>query len=347
MSRVTVGALLGREAERAAVDALIERVRGGWDQLCAVRCWFVALAIVGLGLIAGSGCASRSSAVHGWHSRAPTYVVFDRKQKRGPNHDIYIANAAGSRERRLTSWAGDEQSPRFSPDGKKIVFRVAAGPEIAPDIWVMNRDGSGKHDLTRTPSRTEWSPTWTPDGRHIVFSCAPPNQVGAVGNDLCVMNPDGSHRRYLIRTFNSSEEYPTFDPSGRRFAYVYYDATGYFELWTADANGSDRRSLTPPRVMETWPSWSPDGRKIAFKRDAGRGDIWVMRPDGSGKRNLTNTPDLDEQFPAWLPDGRLSFVRGDGRRESSYALWVMNADGADQHELIDHVSGWADWAAAP
>jgi TolB protein len=312
-----------------------------------VRCCFLALTIGGLSLITGSGCSSGSSAVRDWHSRPPTYVVFDRKENRGPNHDIYIANADGSSERRLTSWAGDEQSPRFSPDGKKIVFRAAAGPEIAPDILIMNREGGGKRNLTRTPRRTEWSPTWTPDGRHIVFSCAPPNQVGAVGNDLCAMNPDGSHRRYLIRTFNSSEEYPTFDPNGRRFAYISYGATGYFEIWTADANGSNRRRLTPVGVMETWPSWSPDGRKIAFKRDSGRGDIGLMRPDGSGERSLTRTPDLDEQFPAWLPDGRLSFVRGNGRSESSYALWVMNVDGSDEHKLIDHVSGWADWSAVP
>jgi Tol biopolymer transport system component len=68
-----------------------------------------------------------------------------------------------------------------------------------------------------------------------------------------------------------------------------------------------------------------------------------MRPDGSGKRNLTRTPGLDEQFPAWLPDGRLSFTRGDGTSESGYGLWVMNADGSDQRELVSHVSGWGDW----
>jgi hypothetical protein len=68
-----------------------------------------------------------------------------------------------------------------------------------------------------------------------------------------------------------------------------------------------------------------------------------MRPDGSGKRNLTHTPDLDEQFPAWLPDGRLSFTRGDGFNEPTYDLWVMDADGSNQAELIQHVSGWADW----
>lgn len=70
-----------------------------------------------------------------------------------------------------------------------------------------------------------------------------------------------------------------------------------------------------------------------------------MRPDGSAKRNLTRTPTLDEQFPAWLPDGRLGFTRGDGTHERSYGLWVMDADGANQRELIPDAAGWADWTA--
>lgn len=203
----------------------------------------------------------------------------------------------------------------------------------------MRRDGTHKRNLTRTRRQTEWSPTFTPNGRRIVYSCG--SAATDVGNDLCVMNTDGTHRRVLLRDPNGSEEYPSFAPNGARFAYIRYDARGTFQVWTATANGRRRRRL----IDATWPAWSPDGGRIAFKRPAGTGDVWVMRPNGSAKRNLTRTPDLDEQFPAWLPDGRLGFTRGNGVDESSYSLWVMDSDGSHQTEVIPNVSGWADWTA--
>ena len=76
------------------------------------------------------------------------------------------------------------------------------------------------------------------------------------------------------------------------------------------------------------------------------GDIWLMNPDGSGRRNLTRTPSLSEQFPAWLPDGRLSFCRGDGKHESSYGLWILSPAASLPVLLIENVSGWPDWTAA-
>ena len=303
------------------------------------------LALVGLmGVVVATSCGNTAGQSTSSKSKAATYVVFSRQQRVGSkNHDIFIADANGHNVRQLTSSPGDEQTPKFSPDGNKIVFRAASGPEDAPEIWVMNRDGTEKANLTRTPRETEWSPTWTPEGRSIIFSCGSSAQ-GAVGNDLCVMNPDGSGRRYLLQDPNTSEEYLSFDPSGSEFAYISYGATGNFEIWAANADGTNRRRLSAaPRAADEWPAWSPDGRHIAWTRRAGAGDIWLMNPDGSHKRNLTRTPTLDEQFPAWLPDGRLSFVRGNGRTEASYALWTANADGSAQHKLIRNVSGWADW----
>ena len=300
---------------------------------------------VGVGaLLACSGVSSSASG--GWKPREPTFVVFSRQQSPGSqNHDIYIAAANGSHERRLTSGRGDEQTPKFSPDGKRIVFRAALDPGSAPELWIMNRNGGGKRNLTRTPKKTEWSPVWTPDGKHIAFSCASARPNG-VGNDLCSMKPDGSGRHYLLKDPNRSDEYPTFAPSGRSFAYISYDPLGDFEIWAAKVDGSHRRNLTrSPRITDEWPAWSPNGSSIAWMRGA-HGDIWLMNPDGSGRRNLTGTPRLSEQFPAWLPDGRLSFVRGDGTREPSYGLWIVRPGVSRPRQLITHVSGWPDWTTA-
>jgi TolB protein len=269
-------------------------------------------------------------------------VVLDRRQAGAQNHDLWLGNSDGVVLRRLTTSNGDEQTGRFSPDGRQIVYRSAAGPEMAPDIWLMNADGSGKRNLTRTTNATEWSPEWTHDGRRIVFSCSPASGGAGVGNDLCIMNRDGTARRSLISSRQGSEEYPTFDPTGTRFAYIYFTARSNFQIWIANANGANRHAIATDPAGDTWPAWSPDGRWIAYKRGS-PGDIWIMRPNGSSQQNLTTTPDLDEQFPAWLPDGRLSFVRGDGDNEDSYALWVTDSDRSHATLLFPKVSGWNDW----
>jgi TolB protein len=145
-----------------------------------------------------------------------------------------------------------------------------------------------------------------------------------------------------VRSPATSEEYPTFAPTGRRMAYIRYGSATSFQVWVAKSDGSLPRALAATPAGDTWPAWSPDGRLIAYKHGS-PGDIWVVRPDGTGRRNLTRTPDADEQLPAWLPDGRVTFVRGDGGRERSYGLWVIGRDGDGARLLAPHVSGWADW----
>ena len=71
----------------------------------------------------------------------------------------------------------------------------------------------------------------------------------------------------------------------------------------ADGSGQ-RRRMREAQVNYSLPSWSPDGRKILFvsERD-GNFEVYVMNPDGSGRRNLTRHPGHDSA-PSWSPDGR-------------------------------------------
>ena len=95
-------------------------------------------------------------------------------------------------------------------------------------------------------------------------------------------------------------------------------------------------NLTASDQRETAPAWSPDGEQIAFVRheEVGRAsDVWVMDPDGSGARNLTQRPDVIDTHPSWSPDGQqLAFMSTRGERVN---LWVLDLDTGEVDNLSE------------
>jgi hypothetical protein len=97
--------------------------------------------------------------------------------------------------------------------------------------------------------------------------------------------------------------------------------------------GSKVRRLTFSASLENAPTWSPDGRWIAYSSyRSGHSSIWKMRSDGGQKTRLAGPLLLD--VPAWSPDGRrIAYAGVHGQ------IWMMNADGSGQHALTKTASG--------
>jgi TolB protein len=148
--------------------------------------------------------------------------------------------------------------------------------------------------------------------------------------DVWVANPDGTRARDLTPDRASDAE-PDWSPDGRRVVYASCPSSAcqQRDLYAVDRDGANRARLTRTPQDEGDPDWSPDGGRIAYTRsDGGRFRVWVMRADGSGRRQLTDDPGA---APDWSPDGKRLLYLHLG--SSNQPLYTINADGSARRRL--------------
>ena len=219
---------------------------------------------------------------------------------RAGNDEIYAMNANGSGVTRLTNNAAVDGAPAWSPDGTRIAFHSNRDGHL--EIYVMKANGAGVTRLTKNlPTQcthvtpicpAERAPAWSPNGAKIAFI----HRAGDFGlTALDVMNADGSGVTRL--TYSSLAQRPTWSRTGK-IAFDSYKFEGR-EIYVVKADGSGLTRLTNNTATDDYPSWSPDGTRMAFvsNRD-GNFEIYAMNANGSGVTRLTHSGGVD---PAWGP----------------------------------------------
>ena len=247
---------------------------------------------------------------------------------RDGNREIYVMNADGSTQTRLTNDPASDRSPVWSPDGNRIAF-VTERDAGSPHIYVMNADGSQPMRLSNGPGNDD-SPSWSPDGSRIAFASTRDGR-----SKIYVMNVDGSNVVRLTDTPNADDVVPAWSPDGTRIAF-YSNRDGNREIYVMNADGSQQTRLTFNSAEDAVPAWSPDGTHLAFEsmRDGNR-EIYLMLADGSNQTRLTDNP-ADDTVPAWSPDGsQLVFA---SNRDGRHQLYLMQHDGALQTRLTNSPS---------
>lgn len=165
------------------------------------------------------------------------------------NHDIYIIRTGGTQRKRLTDQTGDCGSPRWSPDGKTILFvrgmllkksrRDMSKEEVdqmrsSQDIFRMNADGSNLKNLTNNNVRDS-TPVWAADGKTIYFSS---DRDGAPY--VYTMDPDGSNVRKIADANTVSA--PNISPDGKYFTYA-KQVNGKTGVYSFDLKSGQERLL--------------------------------------------------------------------------------------------------------
>jgi Tol biopolymer transport system component len=243
----------------------------------------------------------RNARYGGW-SPDGARLAFTREA--GACHDIFVVNADGSGEARLTNGPGCtvNTEPSWSPDGARIAFR--SHREALAELYVMNADGSNQVRLTDS-AMSETAPAWSPDGRKIAFSGFP-NVLTGRNTDIYTVNPDGSGLARLTTDPNFDRD-PDWSPDGSRLAFeraVEDPATGRQkgEVFTVNADGSGYAGLiTGTDITATSPAWSPDGRRIAYtfgnRSRPKAGGVYASDADGTNRVCVV----IGAVLPAWQP----------------------------------------------
>ena len=217
-------------------------------------------------------------------------------------NDLYIVNRNGMNMRWLTRVPGVEDQPEWSPDGMKILFRGVV--DETSDLFLISVDGTGLTNLTAglpLAMTDKRDPTWSRDGTRIAF-------IGAVAGQhkVWVMDADGANARQ-VTTDAGFDMHPTFSPDGQRIAFTRYNAdapTLGDDVMIVPVQGGGVMRLALAGDQRT-PAWSPDGHYIAVSGSAvagtGAGEIYTLRPDGTGLRLRTVNPAWGGGFnPAWI-----------------------------------------------
>lgn len=224
----------------------------------------------------------------------------------------------------------------WSPDGKTIAFDSIRSGKL--NIYTWRIDTRELKRITTTEAN-DFTPEWSPDGKQIAFVS---DRTGH--NEIFVVDVHGGRPGQVTKD-NSDAIHPHWSPDGQRI--IYCSARDnpdqasapegeVYEIYTIKPDGSDVKQITHDKGINTYPSFSPDGRQILFRKVLGENnsEVFVMNHDGSSMRNLTNNPAFDA-WPRWSPDGKQIVFGSNRENKTDYEIYVMNADGNSVQRLTN------------
>ena len=261
---------------------------------------------------------------------------------RDGNAEIYIKDLYESTPRRLTNHPAHDEFPTFSPDGTQIVFNSNREDENF-DVYLMNVDGTGLKRLTTWKSDEEIRPgCWSPDGTKIAIASTKDGKP-----NVYVMEVEPFSPAAILEDAAKDFVSATYSPDGMSLIYVSRAEDKSGELFIRDLDKREDRFLLGSESSDMSPRVAPDGGSIALQtRINGNAEVCLISIAGGDLRNLTDSPTRDAD-PAWSPDGsRIAFVSNRDGNYDIFNLYIMNADGSNQHRIyfsnaVSHHPSWS------
>jgi len=276
--------------------------------------------------------------------------------------DLATSQETHLRNVRQLTFGGQNAEAYFSADGKQLIFQSTHGDVKCDQIFTMNIDGSNVKMVSTGKGRTTCS-YFYPDGRKILYSsthladeqCPPrpdysKGYAWAVypGYDIFTANPDGSDLEQLTSTPGYDAE-ATISLDGKKIVFTSL-RNGDLDIYSMDADGRHVKQLTHELGYDGGPFFSPDRKWIVYrayhptsekeiseykellKQNLIRPtylEIWIMKADGSQKRQITNLG-AASFAPSFFPDGKriiFSSNQGSTGGMGNFELYTIHLDG--------------------
>ncbi len=298
--------------------------------------------------------------------------------------DLVVASAGDGSERTLVSSptpreGSGVQSFAWSADGKWIAYALQKDlkppqsdqpPDLYAGLWRIRADGGGPVEIFGGPIAfgvaTPPSGTnpyggaivadWSRDGQNILFWTYPFSEsLLADGTALNIIAARIGKPKELDQFTLAYPDYLSLSPDGRFLA---VSVGGGRESWSnkriavVELSSGKPSYLTDEKTTALSPTWSPDGRLIAYVAQPDHGfesginnmreaaaprHVWVMNRNGSNPRQLTHDANYRDERPLWSADGtHILFARIDKNMQA--ALWLMRADGDESQKIAELVS---------
>ncbi len=228
---------------------------------------------------------------------------------------VLVALVLGCHGCRSGERGRDSECPEVKPtkalapglSGHIAVLSTTNGGQLCQFVFVMAANGSGARPIT-PPVIAHFYAELSPDGLQVAFlgSCVPRTEdlvASLVGHlDLCVINVDGSGLRTVLQEPGISDM--AWSPDGKRFAFGRRVGEGKTEIHTVAVDGGDERPVTNDGASSTQPTWSPDGKWLAYVSNKdGPYQIYRISVNGGVPMLLTGGSRIN-MGPAWSHDGK-------------------------------------------
>lgn len=236
--------------------------------------------------------------------------------------------------------------PSLSPDGKRVLFQSNRSGVF--EIFTMDPDGKNIRQLTFDRVDNN-SPAWSPDGKRIVFASGRDNDE----SDIYIMDADGRNEKRLTSA-PGDDSHPHFSPDGKKIIYNSPRSSPdlnadwsdqWHEIYIMNTDGTDQQKITSLRSVTTFPSVSPDGKKICFRmvvREQGlnwdmteskrNSEVFVANMDGSDAVNISKNAAFDG-WPVWLNNDKVLFSSNRSGEPYKGQLFSAKIDGSEIKEL--------------